>query len=264
MRLTLGGAQIAVELTESWLNDSTSRVFAVQKIAPVYMSQHGFENLAKGLCDMACTDRPLTVRELERFEGKPVVGRRVAFYGYALYVNMQNPLDSIFAKHLQMVLRSRIKDWSEIVGPDVAQPKGPVSVYGPPKGTRGGQLMSHLARIWFADATWTELPTDAEIVKAVAADPLALGVASIGYDQGVRYMGLRMERMGAPAFPSIEEIESERYGLAKVFYLYYISPPTPQVQALLDYLASDAGRRAIDSTGLWAIPPERGDVPLPQ
>jgi phosphate transport system substrate-binding protein len=150
------------------------------------------------------------------------------------------------------------------VGPDVSQPRGPVALYGPPKGTRGGQLMSHLARIWFADATWTELPTDAEIVKAVATDPLALGVAGIGYDQGVRYLGLRMERMGAPAFPSIDEIESERYGLAKVLYLYYIEPPTPQVQAVLDFLASDAGRRAIESTGLWAVSPERGSVPLPQ
>ena len=62
-----------------------------------------------------------------------------------------------------------------------------------------------------------------------------------------------MNRHGRPAFPSLEEIENERYGLAKVIYVYFRSPPTPGVSAVVEYLFSDGGRGAIESTGIWPI-----------
>ena len=108
-----------------------------------------------------------------------------------------------------------------------------------------------------ADPTWEALESDAEIVRAVADDPSALGFAAIGLDTDVRYLGLRMVRGVRPSLPSLEEIESERYGLAKVIYLYYRSPPTPAVQAALDYLDSDSGRAAIEATDVWPFPASR-------
>ena len=264
VRIALAGAQMPVELVESWLHDSTSRGFAVTQVPPVYLSQHGFDNLAKGACDIACTDRLLTRRELAKFGDREVRGCRVAFYGYALYVNPQNPLDAIFAKHVRLVFQGKIKDWHELAGDQIPDWQGPIALYGPPKGTRAGSVLSPLAKIWFADATWTVVDSDAEIVAKVAEDPYALGFASIGYDHDVRYLGLRMERTGAPAFPALEAIESEQYGLAKVIYVYFLAPPSPAVQAVVDYLQSDAGRAAIESTDMWAVPAERAAVPPPQ
>ncbi len=261
VRVSLGGAQIPVELVESWLHDSKTRPFTVHRVAPVYLSQHGFENLARGECDLACTDRPVTVRELPQFGDRPVQGRRIAFYGYALYVHPSNPLDSIFVKHLRLVFEKKIADWKDLTGEPIAGLEGPIQLYGPHKSTRGGSVLAPLAKIWFATATWQTLDTDAEIVAKVAADPLALGFAGIGYDQGVRYLGLRMDRTGAPAFPSLEEIESARYDLAKLIYVYYVDPPSPAAQAVLDYLYGPEGRAAIESTDLWAVPLERATVP---
>jgi ABC-type phosphate transport system substrate-binding protein len=264
-KVTLGGAQIPVELVQSWLQDAKPPRFYVEQVAPVYMSQHGFENLARGECDLACTDRPITIRELPQFNGKPVRGQRVAFYGYALYVNRENPLDAIFSRHVRLVFQKRIKDWQELAGPQVPQWEGPIKLYGPVKSTRAGMILSPLANIWFAEPTWEVLDSDTEIIAKVAADPLALGFASIGHDgEGVRYLGLRLERRADPSFPSLEEIESERYGLAKLIYIYYTEPPNPTVQAVLDYLLSDEGRTAIEGTDLWAVQPERSPVPPPQ
>lgn len=259
--IRLGGAQIPVELVQNWLRAAKSHGFATTQVAPVYLSQHGFENLARGECDLACADRIITPRELGDFAGRELRGCRVAFYGYALYVHPDNPLDAIFARHMKMVFEKRITDWHELAGDELPQCQGPIKLYGPQKGTRAGQVLAPLARIWFANATWTELETDADIIAAVAADPLALGFASIGYDEGVRYLGLRMERRGRPAFPSLEEIESERYGLAKVIYLFYLAPPSPVVQAVLDYLWSAEGSAAIEATDVWPIQPERAALP---
>jgi phosphate transport system substrate-binding protein len=264
LRLNLAGAQIPVEMVASWLGDSKEPVFVTEQIQPVFMSQHGFESLVAGRCDLACTDRPITARELEKFGDRPVHGQRVAFFGYALYVNASNPLDSIFSKHVRLVFQKRIRDWSELVGEQIPQLQGPISLYGPEKSTRAGMVLSPLARIWFADASRKVLGTDKAIVDAVADDPLGLGFASIGYDdERVRYLGLRMERQSPPAFPSLEEIESERYGLAKLIYVYYTEPASPAVQAALDYLFGDAGARAIESTDMWPVSPERSTVPAP-
>ncbi|HPM23646.1 MAG TPA: substrate-binding domain-containing protein [Phycisphaerae bacterium] len=261
MRVALAGAQIPVELVESWLHESRATVFSTSQVAPVYMSQHGFENLAHGECDLACTDRLITPRELEQFGDQRISGRRVAFYGYALYVNPSNPLDAIFSRHVRLVFQRRITDWSSLAGEEIPHLQGPINLYGPAKSTRAGMVLGPIANIWFADATWQVLDSDAAIVAKVAADPLGLGFAMIGYEDGVRYLGLRMERNATPAFPSLEEIESERYGLAKLIYVYYVDPPSPAVQAVLDFLASAAGREAIEGTDLWAVPPERATLP---
>ena len=263
-QVALAGAQIPVELIESWLHDAKSRSFAVTQVAPVYLSQHGFENLARGECDIACTDRAITPREIEPFGDRKVAGRRVAFYGYALYVHPSNPLDAVFSRHLRLIFQKRIKDWSELAGDQIPQLQGPINLYGPGKSTRAGMVLSPIANIWFGAPTWEVLDSDAEIVAKVAQDPLGLGFASIGYDEGVRHLGLRLERQSPPSFPSLEEIESERYGLAKLIYVYYAEPPSLAVQAVLNYLFSAEGRTAIEATDLWTIPPDQAVVPPPQ
>jgi ABC-type phosphate transport system substrate-binding protein len=249
---------------QSWLRDAEAARFTTAQVAPVYLSQHGYENLAGGNCDLACTDRRLTVRELAQFGDAAPIGRRIAFYGYGLYVNHNNPLDAIFARHLRMVFQKQMTDWGELAGERIPTWRGPINLYGQSKSTRAGMIMAPLAKIWFAEPTWQVLKTDQDVIAAVAADPHGLGFASIGYDNDhVRYLGLRMQRHDAPAFPSIEEIEAERYGLAKLIYVYYVAPATPPVTAALQYLQSDAGRRAIESTDLWVIPPDAAAVTRP-
>ncbi len=260
-RVRLSGAQIATELVESWLGSAVAQRFDVQKSFPVYLSQHGFEALRERRCDVACTDRRIGPVELREFGDRKLVGLRIAFYGYALYVNRQNPLDSVFARHVGLLFEGKVHDWKELATTPIPSLSGPIALYGPEKSSRGGMVLSPLARIWFDQPAWKTLESDAEIIRRVAADPAALGFATIGYDNDqVRYLGLRMERSAAPAFPSLEEIESERYGLAKVIYIYYESPASRDVGAVRDYLMSEAGRRAIESTGMWAIAADRASV----
>ena len=259
-RVSLAGAQIPVELVASWLGaaDDEHR-FEVEQVSPVYLSQHGFEALREGRCDLACTDRLITPREQRDFGERKLKGYRVGFYGFALYVHPDNPLDSLFAGHLSPLFQRKITDWKEL-GPC----EGPIRLIGPAKSTRGGTILARQARIWFDKPTWEVRESDVAIVDEVATDPYALGFASVGYDQGVRYLGLRMQRSDPPAFPSLEEIESERYGLAKVIYVYMPSEPSAAAEAVLDYLSSEQGRQAIESTQVWSIPRQRALVEMPR
>lgn len=264
-KLTLAGAQIPVELAESWLNAASSPRFAIDKAGPTYLAQNGFDNLRSGAADVAVTDRPVGKLEFAAFQqkGLTVEGMRVGFYGYALYVNPQNPIDSIFAGHLKYLFQKKSNDWKEFA-PAGSKIEGAIRLVGPEKGTRGGEILMRQANIWFDKATWETKKSDAEIIGAVAADPLALGFASLGLDQGVRYLALRMDRNGPAVLPSLEAIEDERYGLAKVLYVYYATPPKPEVQAMLEYLYGTRGNEAMRETGVWPLQRERGLVSGPR
>lgn len=253
--LKLAGAQIPVELVESWLRSSRSHRFITERVQPVAWSDAGFEHLQRGECDIACTDRRLAEREIGKYGDREIRGYRVAFYGYGLYVHPDNPLDSIFAGHLKLLLRGKITDWKEL-----GAHEGPIRMIGPQKSTRGGFILMRQAGLWFDEPTWETMDSDAEIAAAVAADPTALGFASIGFDDGARYLGLRMRRDGPPAFPSLEEIEAERYGLAKVIYVYAPADGGENADAVLDFLYSEQARAEMESTDVWQIPRERGPV----
>ncbi len=261
-RLSLAGAQIPTELVTSWLSKSVSPGFAVEMKSLPTWSMKGFQSLARGECDAACTDRTLGYNELGDFGDTKPAGVRVAFYGFGLYVHPDNPLDSVFAGHLSLLFQKKITDWKELAGSS-GKIEGPIQLYGPRKSSRGGDILMRQAKVFFNNPTWKDFDTDDEVVAAVAADPLGLGFAAIGRDHGARYLGLRMERDAKPAFPSLEEIESERYGLAKVIYIYYVPPASPAVQALLDFLQSPAGAAAMQGTGVWPVPRERSEVPPP-
>lgn len=255
IRLRSAGAQIPIELVSYWLGEARSPGFDVTPVAPVYLSQNGYQSLLRGECDIACTDRPPSEMEMKDFGEKKIAGYRVAYYGFGLYVNLDNPVDSIYAGHLKLVMQKRIGDWKQLGGRDV-----PLTLYGPKKGTRGGQLLAQQARIWFSEPSWVALDTAEQIVQKVSEDPGGLGFATLGYDRDVRYLGLKMERHGAPAFPSLEEIESGEYGYAKVIYVYALDPPGRPAQAAIDYLLSERGARFIRKTDLWPIGPERARV----
>lgn len=255
VHLRVAGAQIPVELVGSWLSDSKKYRFDLMPAGKIYLSSHGFDALRRGEVDLACTDRVIDKRELDGFTETQPVGYRVAYYGYGLYVNRQNTLDAIFSKHLSLAFQKRITDWKQLGGPE-----GPIRLYGPPKSTRGGMLASRQARIWFAEATWEVCASAEEIVQKVADDPFGLGFAPIGYDGDVRYLGLRLTRRGDAAFPSLEEIETDKYGLAKVIYVWVMPDGGRGVEALIDYLFSDQGRAVIESTHLWPIAAERAVV----
>lgn len=261
-RLRLAGAQIPVELMESWLREARGPRFETERAGEAVWSQNGFDRLASGEADIACVDRPIGKQELDDLAGKPVEGMRVGFYGFAFYVHPSNKLDSVYAGHIRYLFQRKITDWKELAGQG-PQVEGPIRLIGPKKASRGGELLKMQANVFFDRPTWEPKETDEEIIEAVAADPLALGFAAIGLDQGARYLGLRMERTGDPAFPSLDEIESDRYGLAKVIYIYYPTPPTPAVTDLLTYLYGATGRAAIESTGVWPIRRERAAVTSP-
>lgn len=256
--LRISGAQVATELVGGWLRRAESPRFDVHYVQPVALSQHGFEGLGAGRIDLACTDRLPAARERAALadQGVQLRGWRIGFFGYALYVHPDNRLDSVFAGHVAMLFRNEITSWHEL-----GAGEGRIRLIGPRKATRGGQILAAQARIFIADPTWEVRESDHEIVQSVASDPLALGFASIGFDHDARYLGLKMNRYEEPAFPSLEEIEREEYGLAKVIYVWVRAddPPAPALEAV-EWLRSGVGVEQMRRNRVWPMPADRAEV----
>ncbi|MBW7906359.1 MAG: substrate-binding domain-containing protein [Phycisphaerae bacterium] len=249
--VSLAGASVPVELVESWLDRAREPRFVTQRVQ-FFLSRHGFERLRDGACTLACTDRPISDAERRDFPTPPI-GRRVGFYGYALYVHPSNRVDSIFLGDIRNVFSRKVTNWKELGGDDA-----PIRLVGPRKSTRGGGVLAQEAGIFINDAPWEVCQTNAQIVAAVAADATALGFAEVGFDRDARYLGIHLRRSGPPSFPSLEEIEACRYPLAQVIHVYCNDPPSPAAAAAIEYLSSDGARRLMESAGVWPIPQERG------
>jgi phosphate transport system substrate-binding protein len=259
VQVRITGAQIASELVQSWLEDARSHSFIVARAANPTWSAVGFDALADGVCDLACTDRAIEPQERARFDEGGVIGHPIAFYGYGLYVHPSNPVDSVFAGHLELIYQRQVKQWQELAGRAATDGPGEIRLYGPPKSSRGGMILARQARIFLDDPPWRVLRSSAEIVAAVAEDPAALGFAEIGFDDEVRYLGLRMERSAAPVFPSREAILRGDYGLARVIWVYHRTPaPAPAEQAV-DFLRSPAADPLIRAAGLLPLAPDASE-----
>lgn len=257
--IELAGAQIPTEYVQAWLSHDPQRRFNPVQTDARY-SQHGFSALARGECTLACTDRQPSEEEWKAFGQKHIEGRRVAFYGFGLYVHPQNKLDGIFSGHIKLVMRKNILNWAQLATDDIGF-DGPINVYGPRKATAGGEMLGRAANIIVGEPNWVVCDSDEEIVRRVASDPYGLGLASIGLDQRVRYLGIREVRTLPPVLPSIEAIEAEKYTLARVIYLYYITPPSPTVQAACEFLQSDQAGALMRSDGVFPIDPSRVRLP---
>ena len=94
-RIRLAGAQIPLELMESWLRTSSGPRFDTQRVGEAVWSQTGFEALREGTADLACTDRPIGAQELAEFGERKIEGMRIGFYGFAFYGHPSNKLDSL-------------------------------------------------------------------------------------------------------------------------------------------------------------------------
>lgn len=249
--LRLAGAPLAVDLVERCLARSTAPRIATQR-GQVYLSQHGFEALRTGQADAACTDRAITPAELAAFGDRRPEGYRIAYYGYALYVHPENPLDSVFAGSIRAVIERQVFDWKELGGTP-----GPIRVYGPQTCGPLGQALLRDAGVWTPQPGWTPLPGDLAIVDRVADDPAALGIAAVGYDQAARYLGVRLHRSGLPAFPTVEDIETGQYTLARVIFVYVMPFENHRADVAINFLFSAPGQSALRAAGVTPVPFDR-------
>ena len=215
-------------------------------------SGEGISALINGNTDIAPASRPANRAELlaAKKAGAKLLPQNIGSYGVAVIVNAANPVKNLKPAQVRALFNGRTGNWSKVRGNNQ-----PVSVYilGKNTGARAGfQELAMRGDEYVASAK--VLPDYASIVKAVAADPNAIGYADMGpLPDGVRSLLINGEPANSAA------IYERVYPYANMLYLYTLErKASPAAKKFIRYVLSKDGQRIIQKAGFvprLATPP---------
>lgn len=215
-------------------------------------SGEGISALINGNTDIAPASRPANRAELlaAKKAGVKLLPQNIGSYGVAVIVNAANPVKNLKPAQVRALFNGRTGNWSKVRGNDQ-----PVNVYilGKNTGARAGfQELAMRGDKYVASAK--VLPDYASIVKAVAADPNAIGYADMGpLPDGVRSLLINGEPANSAA------IYERVYPYANMLYLYTLErKASPAAKKFIRYVLSKDGQRIIQKAGFvprLATPP---------
>ncbi|MEN8257125.1 MAG: phosphate ABC transporter substrate-binding protein [Thermodesulfobacteriota bacterium] len=190
----------------------------------------------------------------------------VALDSLAIYVNKDNPLDSmslpqvdaIFSKTRKAGMKD-ISTWGQF-GLSGQWQQSPISVYGrnSASGTYGYFKKKALFKGDFKD-TVKEQPGSASVVMGVTEDMAGIGYSGIGYrTSGVKALSLAKKDGGKAYFPSYNNVLSGKYPLARTLYIYVVKEPNKPLPNLtkefLKFILSKEGQEIVVKDGYLPLP----------
>lgn len=215
--------------------------------------------------------RPMKDLEIDQFEsafGYKPAAFCAAIDAIAIYVNLDNPLQSVSMQQLDAIFsRTRrgggmqdITSWGQL-GLTGSWQRRRISLYGrnSASGTYGYFKEHALFRGDFKNSV-KEQPGSGSVVQAVTQDRDAIGYAGIGYlTSGVRILSLNINDSEAPVSPPMQSALSEEYPLSRFLYIYVNKKPgaplDPLVREFLRFVFSRQGQQMVVKDGYLPVTP---------
>lgn len=207
----------------------------------------GIAALMAGGADLAAASRPLAADEVlelyERF-GTLGVAYPVAADALSVYVHPANPVRELSTATLAGIFAGDVRDWAEVGGES-----GAIRVLiRPPSSGTHRFFRDHVLRGWPYRADAEMVARTADIVAAVAADPLAIGYGGLACGPAV--VRCAIDGVRPPATP---DGELSGYPLSRHLTLVAAAPPEGPARAFVDWCLGPQGQ---------AVTREVGYVPL--
>jgi phosphate transport system substrate-binding protein len=214
--------------------------------------------------------RPMKNTEIDQFEaamGYKPTGIRTSIDSLAVYVNKDNPLeslslaqvDAIFSKTRKLGGAEDITRWGQVgLKGDWAQRQ--ISLYGrnSASGTYGFFKEHALGNGDFKDQV-KEQPGSASVVQGVSEDKAGVGYSGIGYrTSGVKAVALSAKEGEKAVAPTVENVYGGTYPLTRFLLLYFNKDPNkpldPLVREFLRFILSKEGQQVVVKDGYLPIP----------
>lgn len=225
--------------------------------------------LMAGTAQLGPMSREMKGKEIEEFEKKygykPVkVG--VALDSLALFVNKDNPVNSLSLDEVDAIFSStrkrgfkEINNWGQagVTGPLAAKP---ISLFGrnSASGTYGYFKDNVLKNGDYKNSV-KEQPGSASVVEGVARDVTAIGYSGIGYaTSGVKAVPLSDKKGGEVFEANYANVLSGKYPLSRMLYIYVAKKPgqpLPRVvEEFLKFALSKEGQEIVVKDGYDPLP----------
>lgn len=220
----------------------------------------GIAALERGAVDIATASRNIKENEANAVTentGKEPVEFIVAFDALALYVNKNNPLDSITISDLARIYGddNRAYHWKELgaIIPNVKNDKIIRISRQSSSGTYEFFREKVLHKKDFSLGS-CDMNGSKEVVELVGSTKTAIGYSGMGYATGAIKMLKLMKQANDTAYaPTVENTISKKYPLARSLQMYTLGQPEGAIKKFLDWILSEDGQRLVADNGFVPV-----------
>lgn len=255
------GSDTMVNLAQAWAEEYKNVARNVDVEVSGGGSGVGIAALIKGTIDIADASRNMTSEEIEQAKkntGKEPKEIIVGYDGIGIYVNKDNPLDSITAEQLAQIYGEggTITKWSQLgakmpgVGDDIIRVSRQSS-----SGTYEF-FREHILNKKDYKLGSRDMNGSKEVVELCASTIGAIGYSGMGYNEPGKVKMLKVAaKQGDPAYePTVENVLSKHYPLARSLQVYTLGEPTGEVKKYIDWILSIPGQKIVQESGYVPLP----------
>ena len=225
--------------------------------------------LVEGTAQFGPMSRPMRGSEIEQFEarfGFPPLPMRSGIDGLGVFVHKDNPIeclslpqvDAIFSSTRNGGLDDPITTWGEL-GLTGEWENRPIALYGrnSASGTFGFFREVALFGGDFSPEV-REQPGSSTVIQGVASDINGIGYSGIGYATAdVRVVALSLTDGGECFNPTVEDVGSGNFPLARFLFIYMNVDPNGQLDPLraefVRYVYSQQGQQDVVRAGFFPV-----------
>lgn len=227
--------------------------------------------LTEGVANFGPMSRKMKDKEIEAFEarfGYKPLPIRVAIDALALYVNKDNPIQSLTVAQVDAIFSSTrrcgypndIQTWGDL-GLEGSWERRPLQLYGrnSVSGTYGYFKQAALCSGDFKN-TVNEQPGSASVVQAVTASLNGIGYSGVGYvTSGVRSIPIAEVAGDSPVEANVSTASDGTYPFTRYLYVYVNKKPDtplpPMEREFLKLVLSQAGQEIVVKDGYVPLSP---------
>ena len=209
----------------------------------------GFAALKDKTTDIADASREIKASEVtdSKANGVNPVEWVVGLDGISIVVHPNNPITSLTLVQLELIYNGTYTNWSQVGGNDAT-----IITYGR-QSTSGtyDYFREHVLHNANFRADNRELAGNAEIVQTVEGDANGIGYVGVAYTkQGVNVKVLKIGATADAVYePTVANIKSTTYPIARKLYIYTNGIPTGTLGAYVSYILGPSGQQILEEAG---------------
>ncbi len=251
------GSDTMVNLAQTWAEEYKTVKPDISIEVAGGGSGVGISNLRQGTVDIANASRKL--KDTEAVQVKQNTGKEakefvVAHDGIGIYVHKDNPIESITLEQLGQIYgkNATITKWSQL-GVNHADLCGSDEIVCFSRQSNSGTYQ------FFRDAVLKkgdfrlgtrDLHGSKDVVDAIGNTACGIGYSGMGYKtDAVKFVKVSKVADGTPFEPTIENVLSGDYPIARPLQMYTLGDPTGAIKEYIDWIYSTAGQTIVKDNG---------------
>lgn len=274
------GARLVPTVAEAWLRDigyqdirrvqaapSTTEIHATRDGQPLIVeiagsnTAQGYSDLVNGEAQIALMTRRPTAAELDEGWQLGDLSSRdqefvLALDGVAVVVNRDNPVTRLDFAQLRRLLSGQVRDWRELGG----RP-GPVRLQMVAGANSARDLVDTRVMAGNAYGISRDHADGPSLLRAVAADPQAVGFITLRQHWGAGVRPLAIAEGGRAVAPTRLNVQSEDYPLTRRLYMYGSQMMGALSRSFALYAMGQRGQDAVAAAGHLGVTMRPGYKP---